>query len=64
VDFVRSDFARLAESLGVKGARASSESELRAALGAALAADATSVIDIQIDGSEYTETHRRVRSGS
>jgi acetolactate synthase-1/2/3 large subunit len=64
VDFVRSDFARLAESLGVKGASASSESELRTALGAALAADATTVIDIQIDGSEYTETHRRVRSGS
>jgi acetolactate synthase-1/2/3 large subunit len=64
VDFVRSDFARLAEGLGVNGARASNESELRTALGAALAADATTVIDIQIDGSEYAETHRRVRSGS
>jgi acetolactate synthase I/II/III large subunit len=64
VDFVRSDFARLAESLGVKGASASNEAELRTALRAALAAQATTVIDVQIDGSEYAETHRRVRSGS
>jgi acetolactate synthase-1/2/3 large subunit len=64
VDFVRSDFARLAESLGVNGASASNEAELRRALGAALGADATTVIDIQIDGSEYAETHRRVRTAS
>jgi acetolactate synthase I/II/III large subunit len=64
VDFLRSDFARVAEGFGATGARASSEAELRDALRAALAAMTTTVIDVAIDGSEYTETHRRVRSGS
>ncbi len=64
VDFVRSDFAIVAEGLGVRGARASSEDELREALVDAVAATRTTVIDVAIDGEEYGELHRRIRGAS
>jgi acetolactate synthase-1/2/3 large subunit len=63
VDFVRSDFAQVAEGLGVKGARASTEDELRDALAAAIAGPDTTVIDIAIDGREYAQIHSWIRSG-
>ena len=63
VDFVRSDFAAVAEGLGVRGARASSEDALREALVDAVAATQTTVIDVALDGEEYGELHRRIRGG-
>jgi acetolactate synthase I/II/III large subunit len=64
VDFVRSDFAAVAEGLGVRGARASSEDALREALVDAAAATQTTVIDVALDGEEYGEMHRRIRGAS
>jgi acetolactate synthase-1/2/3 large subunit len=64
VDFVRSDFAAVAEGLGVRGARASTEGELRAAVEAAVSAPRTTVVDVAIDGGEYAQMHRLIRSGS
>jgi acetolactate synthase-1/2/3 large subunit len=64
VDFVRSDFATVAEGLGVRGARASSEDALREALVDAAAATQTTVIDVAFDGEEYGELHRRIRGAS
>jgi acetolactate synthase-1/2/3 large subunit len=61
VDFVRSDFARVAEGLGVRGAHASTEPELHTALREAIAASETTVIDVAVDGSEYAELHRQIR---
>jgi acetolactate synthase-1/2/3 large subunit len=63
VDFVRSDFAQMAESLGAAGARASTEAELATAVEAALAHDGPTVVDIEIDGSEYAQIHTRIRNG-
>jgi acetolactate synthase-1/2/3 large subunit len=64
VDFVRSDFARVAEGFGVRGARANREAELREALVDAVAAPVTTVIDVAIDGSEHAELHRRIRGAT
>jgi acetolactate synthase-1/2/3 large subunit len=64
VDFVRSDFAAVAEGLGVRGARASTEGELRAAVELAVSAPRTTVVDVAIDGGEYAQMHRLIRSGS
>ena len=64
VDFVRSDFARVAEGFGVRGARASSEAELHETLLNAVAAPGTTVIDVTIDGNEHGELHRRIRGAS
>ena len=64
VDFLRSDFAAVAEGLGVRGVRASTEAELRAALEEAIRTPRSTVVDVAIDGTEYAELHRRIRSGS
>jgi acetolactate synthase I/II/III large subunit len=64
VDFVRSDFAAMAEGLGVRGARASNEDEMREALVDAVAATRSTVIDVALDGEEYGELHRRIRGAS
>jgi acetolactate synthase-1/2/3 large subunit len=64
VDFLRSDFAAIAEGLGVRGVRASTEPELRDALEAAISEPRSTVVDVAIDGTEYAELHRRIRSGS
>jgi acetolactate synthase-1/2/3 large subunit len=64
VDFLRSDFAAVAEGLGVRGVRASTEVELREALEAAISAPRSTVVDVAIDGTEYAELHRRIRNGS
>jgi acetolactate synthase-1/2/3 large subunit len=64
VDFVRSDFARVAEGLGVAGRRASTEAELVDAVQGALASDVSTVIDVAIEGIEYHELHRLIRGGS
>jgi acetolactate synthase-1/2/3 large subunit len=61
LDYLRSDFAALARSLGVHGATARDEPELRRAVQAAREADGTTVIDVRIDGSEYTELNRLIR---
>jgi thiamine pyrophosphate-dependent acetolactate synthase large subunit-like protein len=63
VDFARSDFASVAEGLGVRGARAGDESELRSALDAALAASETTVIDVAVTGADYGELHKLIRTG-
>jgi acetolactate synthase-1/2/3 large subunit len=64
VDFVRSDFAVVAEGFGVRGARATTEAELREALMDAVDAPVTTVIDIASDGSEHAELHRRIRGAA
>ena len=64
VDFVRSDFARVAEGLGAIGTHASTEQELREAMLSAMVEKTSTVIDVAIDGSEYAQIHRRIRSGS
>lgn len=61
VDFVRSDFAMVAEGLGVHGLRADSAAGLRHALALAHTTDGTSVIDVAIDGDEYGALHRTIR---
>jgi acetolactate synthase-1/2/3 large subunit len=61
LDYLTSDFAALARALGVYGATARDESELRRAVQAARDADGTTVIDVRIDGSEYTELNRLIR---
>jgi acetolactate synthase-1/2/3 large subunit len=61
LDYLTSDFAALAVSLGVHGATARDESELRRAVQAAREADGTTVVDVRIDGSEYTELNRLIR---
>jgi acetolactate synthase-1/2/3 large subunit len=61
VDFVRSDFARVAEGLGVRGLRADTGATLRDALALARTSDGTSVIDVAIDGEEYGALHRTIR---
>jgi acetolactate synthase-1/2/3 large subunit len=63
VDFARSDFASVAEGLGVRGARATDGSKLRAALADALAASETTVIDIAVTGGDYADLHRLIRTG-
>jgi acetolactate synthase-1/2/3 large subunit len=63
VDFVRSDFARVAEGLGVAAARASTEAELRDATREALGRGVATVIDVAIEGDDYGELHRRIRGG-
>jgi acetolactate synthase I/II/III large subunit len=64
VDFVRSDFATLAEGFGVRGLRANTADGLRDALALAHATDGTSVIDVAIDGEEYGALHRTIRGSA
>ena len=61
VDFLRSDFALLAESFGARGFRAETADGLTAAMRAALAAPGSSVIDVATSGAEYAELVRRIR---
>jgi acetolactate synthase-1/2/3 large subunit len=63
VDFVQSDFARVAAGFGVAGAQAETVEELRTAVAAAAARDGSTVIDVTISGDEYGEIHRLIRSG-
>jgi acetolactate synthase-1/2/3 large subunit len=61
VDFTRSDFAALAESLGARGIRAESADDLRAAFRTALKDPCCTVIDVTTSGEEYAEMVRRIR---
>jgi thiamine pyrophosphate-dependent acetolactate synthase large subunit-like protein len=61
VGFVRSDFGAVATGLGVHGARAANEEELRDALEAALVTSQTTVIDVAVSGEEYVEMYRMIR---
>jgi acetolactate synthase I/II/III large subunit len=63
VDFLRTDFAQVARAFGAYGLSASSEHELRGALEEAVKAQVTSVVDVQIDGSDYGAMYRRIRGG-
>jgi thiamine pyrophosphate-dependent acetolactate synthase large subunit-like protein len=51
----------VAEGLGVRGLRVETPAELEAALGAALAAPTSTVIDVQTTGREYAETLALIR---
>lgn len=61
VDFLRSDFALLAEALGARGFRAETVGGLKTAIRDALAAAGSSVIDVATSGAEYAELVRRIR---
>lgn len=63
LDYLRSDFAMLARGLGVRGATATTGDELSREVRSALVADETTVIDVVIDGSEYSELNRLIRGG-
>ncbi len=64
VDFVRSDFARVAEGLGVQGLSADTPTALRDALERAQQIDTTSVIDVSLAGEEYGQLHRAIRGST
>jgi acetolactate synthase-1/2/3 large subunit len=61
LDYVRSDFAAFGRSLGVRGTQAGTCQELRSALREALKSDETTVIDVQLTGSEYVGLHKAIR---
>lgn len=61
VDFLSTDFASLAQSLGGSGARATTVAEARDAVAHGLAQGGPFVVDVTISGAEYRETIRRIR---
>jgi acetolactate synthase-1/2/3 large subunit len=63
VDFSRAGLADLGEALGAAGTTVDDVAELRAAVGAALAADGPSVIEVLLSGSEYRALAHAIRGG-
>ena len=61
VDFGPVAFADMARALGVRGTRAETAPELRAAVRDALAADGPTVVHVPVTGAEYRELVRRIR---
>jgi acetolactate synthase-1/2/3 large subunit len=61
LNFGPTRFDVVAEGLGVRGLRVETPAELEAALGAALAAPTSTVIDVQTTGREYAETLALIR---
>jgi len=61
VRWERPDFARVAEGLGLRAWRARTESEYREAIGAALAAQGPTLVDVHVDPTAYPSQIRALR---
>ena len=61
VDYAPTDFALYGRAHGVHSVRAETEEQVDAAVGEALAAQGTTVIDVRLRGSEYGAMHRVIR---